>query len=153
MLRFDDVCGVFSLLPRMSPKYPSDFFNDFLSESLLVVSCCVIMRQPQATHSNPRNPPRIFQKLAKKATRNAKAKFDDRIARKKQRQAQKGQANKVYYTTSVKVTEDGQVKRQFTGGKDLQSTAAYPTRFCTAVCQLWAQAYAAYALSTTGAGL
>ena len=89
----------------------------------------------------PSKSSRNFKKLAKTATKEAKSKFDARIARKKQRMQRRGKVAKSYYTASQKLTEDGQIKRTFSGQKDLQSTAAYPTRFGTAVCKYWAAFY------------
>ncbi|CAL1151896.1 unnamed protein product, partial [Cladocopium goreaui] len=53
--------------------------------------------------------------LARRATRPVKKKFDERIARKKLRAER---------------------------GRDLQSSAAYPQRFCTAVYKAWEMAVA-----------
>ena len=71
--------------------------------------------------------------MAKRATRAEKAKFENRIKRKNERLQRKGKSPKCYYTTSK--SQSG--KKTFSGGKDLQLTAAYPQRFCTALFRAW----------------
>lgn len=89
---------------------------------------------------------RILKKLSKKATKAVKAKFDARIRKKQERVQRSGKATKKYYTTGQTVGQNGQVRKTFTGGKDLQSTATYPTLFCTMVCRLWSQAFSSTAV-------
>lgn len=76
------------------------------------------------------------QHLARKATKTIKAKFDARIARKKQRALKSGKAAKEYYS----VGQSSSGRKTFSGGRDLQSTAAYPQRFCTALYHAWCMA-------------
>ena len=84
---------------------------------------------------------RQMEQLARRATNDAVAKFNARVERKNQRLRQKGKAPPVYYTRGV----NAEGKKTFTGGKDLQSSAVYPQRFCTALFKVWLVAYQATA--------
>ena len=86
--------------------------------------------------------PRTLASLARRATRPVKKKFDERIARKKLRAERAGKMSRSYYTTHLEIGANGQSKRRFSGGRDLQSSAAYPQRFCTAVYKAWEMAVA-----------
>ena len=68
-------------------------------------------------------------KLARKATAAAKAKVRERLCRKNERLIAKGQTPKVYW----RKLGDG----KFQGGPSLAESAIYPTRFATAVHQIW----------------
>jgi hypothetical protein len=78
--------------------------------------------------------------LARVANKEAKGTFRARVARKFEKLRRAGKKVKVYYTTGVSKTTG---KKTFTGGRDLQSTALYPVRFCNALFQCWLRAYIA----------
>ena len=76
--------------------------------------------------------------LARVASKAAKDTFRARVARKFEKLRRAGKEVKVYYTTGVSKTTG---KKTFTGGRDLQSTALYPVRFCNSLFQCWLRAY------------
>lgn len=67
--------------------------------------------------------------VERRATKSAKAKFDSRISRKKQRAIEKGQRVKVYYVRSA--------SGKFSGGPDLSLSAVYPHAFILGVYKAW----------------
>ena len=77
------------------------------------------------------------RRLARKATKDVKAKFDQEIARRKEKMRREGKTPKVYYTTGVSKKTG---RKTFTGGKSLQDTALYPIRFCNALFHCWLRA-------------
>ena len=76
--------------------------------------------------------------LARKATRDVKGQFQERVDKKIERLRMIGKAPKVYYTTGISKKTG---KKTFTGGKHLQDTALYPIRFCNALFQCWLRAH------------
>lgn len=78
--------------------------------------------------------------LARKATKQAKQRFQARVNRKFALMRQLGKKPPVYYTVGVSKKTG---KKNFTGGKGLQKTALYPIRFCNALFQVWLRAYQA----------
>ena len=76
--------------------------------------------------------------LARVASKNAKDTFRARVSRKFEKLRRAGKKVNVYYTTGVSKTTG---KKTFTGGRDLQSTALYPVRFCNSLFQCWLRAY------------
>ena len=75
-----------------------------------------------------------LQAVVTTATKERKAKHNDRIKRKNQRLLAAGKTVKEYY----KKGPDG----SYSGGKDLQSSAVYPQRFVTKVFSVWRQWFA-----------
>jgi len=81
--------------------------------------------------------------IARKATRPIKLKFDRRVQKKKERRLQRGLPVKKYYTIDVVQDGRGGTRKTFSGGIDLQSTAQYPQRFCSALFKAWCAAQVA----------
>ena len=80
----------------------------------------------KATHLMSNMP--TLKDVARTASRTAKKKHRERLARKSQRLRAAGKEPPVYYTQNSK---------GFHGGKDLQKSAVYPQRFVTKVFQCW----------------
>lgn len=75
--------------------------------------------------------------VARKATKKQKAKFDERIARKRAKLLKQGKKLPIYYRTHSGASG----KKQFSGGPNLPDTSTYPQAFCTAFYKLWRQAF------------
>ena len=74
-----------------------------------------------------------MNRLARRATKEAKKRFHEREARRAERRRLSGKQPKVFYKTEL--LPNG--KRSFSGTASLTETAVYPQRFCTALFQAW----------------
>lgn len=78
--------------------------------------------------------------LARKATKDAKARFVARVNNKFEKMQRAGKPVPQYYKTGVHPVTG---KKTFSGGRDLSKTALYPIRFCNALFHVWHRAYLA----------
>lgn len=79
---------------------------------------------------------RTAKALARRATKSAKDKFKQRVARLAERRRKAGKPEPIFYTTGL----NSRGAKTFSGGPALHSTSVYPQRFCTALFKAWLRA-------------